>query len=134
MIWIEVVARAVVGLVFLVAGVGKLADPSGSVAALAAFGVPHRFTRIGGWLVPLAELLVAVLLIPQPTAAWAALVAAAMLLGFAIAIARTLARGATPDCHCFGVVHSAPISRRLVWRNAVLCTIALGVVVSRWWR
>jgi peroxiredoxin len=41
-----------------------------------------------------------------------------------------MARGRKPDCHCFGQLHSAPVGRPTLIRNAVLAACA-GWLVSR---
>jgi peroxiredoxin/uncharacterized protein YidB (DUF937 family) len=45
-------------------------------------------------------------------------------------IARALARGEAPDCHCFGQLHSAPADRGALARNGALAALA-GVVAWR---
>src|SRR3954469_22391455 len=66
-------ARLILAAVFVVSGISKLFDLSGSQAAMRSFGVPERFTRAGGVALPVAELVIAVLLIPVNTAKWGAL-------------------------------------------------------------
>ena len=56
-------ARLLLALVFLVAGLAKLADLAGSRQALRDFGVPARLATPLGTLLPLAELVVAVALL-----------------------------------------------------------------------
>src|SRR3954463_14740375 len=101
-------SRLVLALVFLTAGAAKLADREGSRAAIAGFGVPPAMASPLGVLLPLVELTAAVLLVPAAAAAWGALLALALLLLFIAGIARSMARGEAPDCHCFGQLHSAP--------------------------
>jgi peroxiredoxin len=79
-------------------------------------------------LLPLAELAVAVALIPTLSAWWGAVGALALLLLFVAGISYNLARGRTPDCHCFGQLHSAPAGWRTLTRNAALAGLA-GLVV-----
>jgi len=43
---------------------------------------------------------------------------------FSAAIALRLARGSAPDCHCFGQLHSAPVSWKTLARNGVLTLLA----------
>jgi hypothetical protein len=43
---------------------------------------------------------------------------------FAIGISVNLARGRTPDCHCFGQLHSAPAGWKTLARNRVLAVVA----------
>lgn len=121
-------ARVVLALVFVVAGLAKLTDLSGSRAALRGFGVPAKLSSALGVLLPLTELVVAVSLLPAVSAWWAALGALALLLLFVAGIGYNLARGRTPDCHCFGQLHSAPAGWPTLIRNAVLAAGAALVV------
>ena len=116
--------------VFLVASVGKLLDLPGARRALEGFGVPTRAARIGGVVLPLAELAVGIALLVRPTARWGALCALLLLLAFAGAVARAMSRGEAPDCHCFGQIHSEPAGPTTLIRNGVLAAMAGVVVVA----
>ena len=118
------IARLVLAIVFLVAGFGKLADLPGSQQAMRDFGVPAVLSRPFGVLLPLAELAVAIALIPTIWAWWGALGALALLLIFVAGIGYNLARGRAPDCHCFGQIHSAPAGWPTLIRNLILAAIA----------
>jgi uncharacterized membrane protein YphA (DoxX/SURF4 family)/thiol-disulfide isomerase/thioredoxin len=120
--------RIVLAIVFLTAGIGKLRDLAGSRRAMRDFGVPERFAGSVGTALPIVELVAGIALIFQPTARWGALVALLLLLAFIFGIARALARGEQPDCHCFGQIHSAPASRLTLVRNGVLAAFAVVIV------
>jgi thiol-disulfide isomerase/thioredoxin len=104
--------RVLLAAVFVTAGVGKLLDLRGSRRAMADFGVPERAARIAGTALPVI-----------------ALAALLLLVAFIIGIARALARGEEPDCHCFGQIHSAPAGRLTLVRNGVLAACAAVIVV-----
>ena len=123
-------ARLLLALVFMVAGAAKLADREGSRRALADFGVPSPLASPLAVLLPLAELAVAIALIPAATAWWGAAGALVLLLLFVAAIAVNLARGRKTECHCFGQLHSEPAGWKTLARNGVLAAVA-GFVV--WW-
>jgi peroxiredoxin/uncharacterized membrane protein YphA (DoxX/SURF4 family) len=125
---ILLIARLLLALVFVVAGVAKLADPKGSRQAMIEFGVPAALAAPLGILLPLAELAVAVALIPASTAWWGAVGALVLLLLFVVGIGNSLAQGRKPDCHCFGQLHSAPAGGKTLARNAALAAVA-GFVV-----
>src|SRR5215212_6338351 len=122
------IARLVLALVFVVAGLAKLADRKGSRQAVADFGVPAILAAPIGILLPLVELVVGVTLLPASTAWWGALGTLALLLLFAAGISVNLARGKKPDCHCFGQLHSAPAGWKTLSRNGVLAAIAALIV------
>ena len=119
------IARLVLAAVFAVAGATKLADRAGTRKAVVAFGAPERIAGALAIALPLAELTVAGLLLPAPTALVGTLGALALLALFSGAIAVSLARGKSPDCHCFGQLHSAPANWKTLARNGVLLVIAV---------
>src|SRR5918997_4543842 len=122
------VARLLLALVFVVAGLAKLADRQGSRQAAVDFGVPGALATPLAVLLPLAELAVATTLIPTTTAWWGAVGALSLLLLFGVGIGANLARGRKPDCHCFGQLHSTPAGWSTLARNGVLAVVA-GLVV-----
>jgi uncharacterized membrane protein YphA (DoxX/SURF4 family) len=126
------IARLVLAAVFLAAGVAKLVDWRGSRQAMLGFGVPERLAGPVGWLIPAAEVAIGALLIPLATAWWAALGGLLLLLAFVGAIAYNLSRGRTPDCHCFGQLHSEPIGVPTLVRNGALALVAAFVLVWGW--
>ncbi len=115
-------------LVFVVAGVAKLADRPGSRQAIINFGLPAALAAPLGVLLPLAELAVAATLIPTTTAWWGAIGALALLLLFVAGIGINLALGNKPDCHCFGQLHSAPAGWKTLLRNSALAGLAAFIV------
>ncbi len=122
--------RCLLAIVFLVAAVGKLLDLEGSRQALREFGVPARAARLGGVALPAVELAVAIALVFRPTARWGAVGALVLLLAFTAGVARAMAHGEAPDCHCFGQIHSEPAGRSTLIRNAVLAAAAALVVIA----
>src|SRR6266850_314380 len=122
-------ARLLLSAVFLVACLAKLADLTGSRQAMRGFGVPGKLADAFGLLLPLAEIAIAIALIVPLTAWWAAIAALSLLLIFVAGIGYNLAKGRTPDCHCFGQLHSAPAGWSTLIRNLVLAGVA-GVVVG----
>lgn len=126
--WGELVARIGLAGVFLLAGGAKLADRRGTLASMVAFGVPASLAGVAAVAVPLVEILVGVLLVPDATATVGALAALTLLLFFTGAVSLALVRGDRPSCHCFGQLSSGPIDRTLIWRNAAFAVLALVVV------
>ncbi len=122
------ILRLLLGAVFVVAAVGKLLDRRGTRQALSQFGVPGPFVPIGAVALPLLELAVAGALTVTASARWGAAAALALLLTFTLAIAANLARGRTPDCHCFGQIRSGPVDSRTIVRNGILAVLA-GLVL-----
>jgi peroxiredoxin/uncharacterized membrane protein YphA (DoxX/SURF4 family) len=122
-------ARGLLVLVFVTAGVAKLLDLQGSRQALEGFGVPRRLVPGAAILLPLAELATAVALVFPASARWGGVAALLLLLAFIAGIAHALSQGQAPDCHCFGQLHSAPAGRETLVRNAALAVLAGTVVI-----
>ncbi len=120
-------ARLALSCIFFVAGFAKLADLPGSRRALAGFGLPVALANPFGLLLPIAEIVLAAAMLAASSAHWAALGVLALLCIFSVAIAFNLARGKSPDCHCFGQIHSAPAGWSTLARNIAFAAIALLV-------
>ena len=125
-------ARFLLSSIFAVAAIAKLHDRPGSRQAIIDFGLPAPLAGLFGLLLPLAELAVAVALVPASTAHWGALAALALLLLFVCGIGANLALGRKPDCHCFGQLHSAPAGWSTLARNGVLATVT-GFLLWQGW-
>ncbi|HTI15740.1 MAG TPA: MauE/DoxX family redox-associated membrane protein [Dictyobacter sp.] len=121
-------ARLLLTVIFVVSGVAKLADLAGSRQALRDFGVPASFARPLGVLLPLVELVIAGALLVPVLAWWAAIGAFVLFSSFALGIGYNLARGRTPDCHCFGQLHTTPVGWPTLIRDLVLVAIAAFIV------
>jgi thiol-disulfide isomerase/thioredoxin len=124
MVTILLIARLLLALVFVVAGVGKLTDRKGSRQAIIDFGLPAALATPLSILLPLAELTVAASLIPTASAWWGALGTLTLLLLFIGGIGINLARGRKPECHCFGQLHSSPAGWSTLVRNGLLAAVA----------
>lgn len=122
-------ARVILALVFVVAGVAKLADQPGSRRALGEFGVPALLAGPLGLILPLVELAVALALLVAATAWVGAIAALALLLLFAVGIGVSLARGRRPACHCFGQLSAGPTGWPTLIRDLIFAVLA-GLVVG----
>ena len=125
-----VMGRLLLAAVLAVAAVAKLRDLRASRHAAREFGVPVWLAPAVGIALPFAELAIAAGLVADPSAYLAALAAAALMATFCLAIAANLSRGRTPECNCFGRVHSAPAGRATLARNVTLTALALGVAAG----
>src|SRR4051812_43379255 len=122
------IIRLLLAGVLATAGIAKLLDLAGSRQAMLDFGLPATFAAPLGVLLPIVEIAIALTLLPALTAWVSAIDALVLFLLFIGAIVANLARGRTPNCHCFGQLHSQPIGRATLTRNGVLALLA-GVLV-----
>ena len=123
-------AQLVLGMVFAVAGVAKLADRAGARAAIEAFGIPPRPAGAAAILLPLVELAIGGALLAAATSRWAAVAALALLAVFSLAIVRVLRAGSAPDCNCFGGLTQTEVGRGSLVRNILLGALAALVAVG----
>ncbi len=104
--WWEILgllARLVVGGVWVIAGALKLPDPAGSVRAVRAYELlPEAVVPLVGYALPVVEIVVGLMLIAGLLTRVAAIFSALLLLAFIIGIAAAWARGLRIDCGCFG--------------------------------
>jgi thiol-disulfide isomerase/thioredoxin/uncharacterized membrane protein YphA (DoxX/SURF4 family) len=114
--------------VFALAGIGKLLDLEGSEKAVKEFGVPADFAKSFAVALPVAELLIAVLLLPVSTAWLGAIGGFTLLAVFIGGMIWQMAKGNAPDCHCFGAIHSEPVSKKSLIRNIVFAILAFFLV------
>jgi len=122
------IARLSLAGVFLISAGSKILDLPGSRQALSDFGVPRFVVGSVALALLLVELGIAAGLVMMPTAWFAAVAALGLLLIFMTTIAVNMARGRTPNCHCFGQLYSKPIGWPTLARNLLLAAIS-GVVV-----
>jgi hypothetical protein len=117
-----------VALILLLAALDKLRDLDLFAAVIEQYRLVPRTTVHGmALVVPLAEILAAVLLLWPAARAAGALLACVLLLTFAGAIAVNLLRGRYDiDCGCGGLGSVQTISWWLVLRNGVLALLALA--------
>ena len=122
------VARLALTAVFAAAGAAKVADGARARQAFAEFGLPERLTRSAAIVLPVAELAVAGALLGTSSAQPGAAGALVLLAVFSAVIAVNLVAGRTPDCHCFGQLHSSPIGARSLVRTTVLGALSALVL------
>lgn len=101
--WIGLVARLTLAVVWLVASLAKLPNLEGSVLAVRGFQIlPYDLAVIVGYLLPMVELIIGVLLLIGLFTRPAAVLSGLIMVAFVIGIAQAWARGLAIDCGCFG--------------------------------
>ncbi len=123
------IIRLILCAVFAVAGIGKLLDIKGSVKATEDFGVPESLSKIIGYTLPYLEILLAVGLLFSTTSQFAAIGLTCLLAVFIGGMLNQMRLGNAPDCHCFGQIHSEPISIKSVVRNVIFAVLSAGLIV-----
>jgi uncharacterized membrane protein YphA (DoxX/SURF4 family) len=99
----RLVARVVVGGVWVVAGALKLSDPAANVRSVRAYQLlPEAVVPSVGHALPALEIVVGGALLLGLLTRVTASVSALMLAAFVIGIASAWARGLSIECGCFG--------------------------------
>ena len=116
--------------VFAVAGIGKLLDPKGSAKAIREFGTPDEFAKIFAVALPFAEIVFAFCFLFTEMSWLGAIGGLLLLLSFIGGMIWQISQGRTPDCHCFGQVHSEPVGKKSLIRNIVFALLALVLIAQ----
>jgi len=101
--WLLVLARLVVGGIWVVAGILKVPDPAESVRAVRAYDLlPESVVPTVGYGLPVLEIVLGVCLVAGLLTRGVAVVSALLFIAFIIGIGSAWARGLQIECGCFG--------------------------------
>ena len=125
-----ILIRLILFAVFMLAGIGKLLDLKGSEKAVKEFGTPEELAKFFAVALPFAEIVFAVCLLFAETSWLGAIGALILLLSFTGGMIWQLAQGNAPDCHCFGAIHSEPVSKKSLIRNIIFALLAFVLILS----
>jgi uncharacterized membrane protein YphA (DoxX/SURF4 family) len=101
--WAGLVARLVVGGVWIWAGLLKIGSPEASVTAVRAYQLlPASVAELVGRVLPVFEIVLGACLVLGLLTRLSGLLSALLQLAFIIGIASVWARGIAIDCGCFG--------------------------------
>ena len=129
--------RIVLGAVFIVAAVPKIADPPGFAHMVSNYLlVPPAFVNLMALFFPWIEMLAGIALVSGVFWRTGAEISAALLAVFIVAIGINLARDHAVQCGCFDV-HAAEKShsrliREMEWviaRDVALLAVAAGISI-----
>jgi hypothetical protein len=128
---LRVIVSIALGLMFIWAGVSKLAQGKQWSVASTPFSTGHQVIDVTlKWTLPWCEVVLGALLISQVALVATGIAACVLLGGFTVRIVQLLRRGERPACRCFGAVSRAPLSMNHVWRNIVFLILSVLVVVA----
>src|SRR5687768_2015584 len=127
---LSLIIRLVLFAVFAVAAIGKFLDLKGSEKAVKDFGTPEEFAKTFAIALPFAEIVFAFCLLFVSTSWVGAIGALILLLSFTGGMIWQMAKGNAPDCHCFGQLHSEPVSRKTLVRNIIFSVLALVLIAQ----
>ncbi|MCP9487899.1 MAG: DoxX family membrane protein [Gaiellaceae bacterium MAG52_C11] len=129
--YVALIARFLLAVVFVLAGLAKLRRSDDFARAITGYELlPQSLVpAVAAWL-PRLEVAVGGLLLVGLLTVPAAVVLAAALVAFAASVGIALARGREIDCGCFGTVAPTRITWWTLGRNIVLLAAAILVISS----
>ena len=134
--WLPLVARLILGGVWLWAGGAKATDLDASVRAVRAYQLlPDGLATVVGAGLPWLELALGALLIAGVAVRLGALLSAVLMVVFLIGIVSAAARGLRIDCGCFGSGGELESGQNTAYTLEILRDSALLVValaLARW--
>jgi uncharacterized membrane protein YphA (DoxX/SURF4 family) len=100
--YLSLILRVAVGLVFLIAGLGKAADPASFAREMQNYQIiPFALINIMALIMPWIEIIVGIFLIAGVRIKANAAIASGFMLIFIIAIGSAMLRGLNINCGCF---------------------------------
>jgi hypothetical protein len=115
--------------IFAWSGLVKLRRPTLAAMSMVDFGVVRRVNPTLGWLLGAVELTLAIVLALRLLPRITLLLSAMLLWLFTIVIARSLWRGETFACFCFGDADSK-LSRWTLLRTSTLALLATSMIFA----
>jgi uncharacterized membrane protein YphA (DoxX/SURF4 family) len=128
---IELAARVVVGLVFLLYGLDKIAHPDDFARAIANYRLlPEALVNLVAVTLPWVECVCGLLLLTGQWVRSAALVSAFLLGVFVLAVSITLARGLDIACGCLNADSGRKVGFKLLVEDLFLLGAAAVLVAK----
>jgi uncharacterized membrane protein YphA (DoxX/SURF4 family) len=131
--WAVRSAQIVIGAIFLVAALAKLGDLRSFAEQIHNFRmVPVAMENLVAMILPWVELVAAMALLLGIRARAGAVLTAAMMAAFTVAVALALVRGLDIECGCFGTADAAQVGvTKLLQNSAMLAVAMLGSLRPR---
>ncbi|MBI3189183.1 MAG: DoxX family membrane protein [Ignavibacteriales bacterium] len=122
-------SRTILGLVFVVASVDKIALPELFASNIHAYGlVPFSFVNIFALIIPWVELLCGLFLLGGFRVRASALLLSVLTVVFIIAISSAIFKGLEINCGCFGASKSSIVGWDRVVEDIGLLLLSLHLI------
>lgn len=130
--WLLMLARLVVGAVFLMAGLAKLGATDKLEESVSRYqlGIRGRPARLIATALPPAEIGLGTVLVLGFAPLAFAILAACTLTGFVLIQAVAVVRGLPVQCSCFGILYVEPVGARTIIRDGTLVVLAFFLVAT----
>lgn len=133
--WIGLVARLVLGGVWIYAGALKVGDTNSSITAVRAYQLlPLDVAEVVGRVLPMLEIVLGACLVLGLLTRWSGVLSALLQVAFIVGIASVWARGISINCGCFGDGGPDPDAiSKYPWEIARdVGLLALSLLLVRW--
>jgi len=129
--YVLLICRIVVGLMFIVVSVGKIAHPEEFANEIANYQIlPNVFINIFAIIIPWIELFAGTLLIFGVQTKASSLVIGAMTIVFTTAVVIAMAKGLNIECGCYSNIASQQIGLPKVLENVGLLVLTIIILMS----
>lgn len=129
--YVLLICRMIVGLMFIVVGVGKIANPEEFAKEIANYQIlPYLFVNITAIIVPWIELFAGILLLLGVQTKSSSIVIAVMTVVFTIAVIIAIAKGLNIECGCYSNIASQQVGLPKVLENIGLLILTFIIILS----
>ena len=119
--YLSLIARIIVGTMFIVVGVTKILDPKGFANEIGNYDLlPNILLNIPAIILPWVEFVVGFMLIIGIKVRTNSLIAGALLIIFTLGVITAWARGLDINCGCFSAIKEEKVGLSKVLQNTGL--------------
>lgn len=120
--------RIVVGLVFIFAGIEKIADPDSFAESIENYKIlPLAFVNFIAISIPWLELMTGMLLVFGISVKENSIIIGSLLILFVVLVASAVLRGLDIECGCFGTLDGQKVGLRKIAENIILLFMIISV-------
>ena len=127
--YLILLSRLILGVVFIIASIDKIADPAAFAASIQAYQLfPVALVNLAALVMAWIELLCGVFLLGGVLVRGSSAIVSLLLAVFIAAMLSAMARGLVIDCGCFGKGHETPLGWLRVLEDAGMLLLGLYLV------
>lgn len=124
------IARIVLGLIFIIASAGKIYNPAVFAQEISNYDFMPYFTiNLMAIILPWIELIAGIFLISGIRLKASSAIIGALLIVFIIAVATAMARGLNINCGCYSHVANDPVGWKKIIENTIQLALALWIYI-----
>lgn len=130
--YIQIIARLVLGVLFLLVGFGKIDHAVSFANEIGNYDMlPDLYVNISAIVLPWIEVILGLMLIVGYKIKTSALLTGGLLVVFVVAVASAFARGLNIDCGCYSQYVSQKVGWSKIIENSILTILAFFIFISK---